>query len=65
MGDFSTLIGGTQYNRQGYGLTYHVPFSVGIALGEAYAYELALSLLYHPVTWQRNGGITLGFEFPL
>jgi len=36
------------------GLTYHIPVSLGFAIGRNHAFEVALSALYHPAP--RNAG---------
>jgi hypothetical protein len=47
------------------GATYHIPFGLGLALGEHHQYELAFQYLFHPEVHQYSGGIVFGFEFPL
>lgn len=45
------------------GLTYHLPFALGIAWGDRPRLELALTCLIHPVQKQLNTGLTFSMGF--
>jgi hypothetical protein len=47
------------------GAMYHIPFSLGLALGEHHQFELSLKYLFHPEQRQINGALAIGFGFPL
>jgi hypothetical protein len=47
------------------GVTVHIPFGVGLALGRDHSVEIAFVYFYHPIEKQTNGGVTIGLSFPL
>jgi hypothetical protein len=47
------------------GVTYHVPWAVGVAFGSRHEYEVALQYLVHPDQHQTSGAVALGFGFQL
>jgi hypothetical protein len=49
------------------GVTYHIPFALGLSFGEMHHYvvDLALSYLFHPDQSQVGGAYALSLAFPL
>jgi len=47
------------------GVTYHVPFAVGLALGPEHDIQLALAFLFHPAQKQATGACTVGLSLVL
>jgi hypothetical protein len=49
------------------GLTYHIPFALGLSLGEMHHYivDLAFSYLFHPALSQFDGALAVSMAFPL
>jgi len=45
------------------GVTYHIPFAIGLALGRDHTVEVALASLYHHD--QDEGAATISLAFPL
>lgn len=43
--------------------TYHVPFAIGLSLGEHHEWDVAFSYLIHPSEDQYAGAIAIGFSF--
>jgi hypothetical protein len=64
LGSLSTRVGDTVDHHTN-GVTYHVPVTIGLALGERRQFEIALSYLLHPAEEQYTGAFGLRFEFPL
>ena len=56
---------GQQVDATGKGLMYHVPFGIGLALGERHQFEIAGQGLVHPEQKQICGGIALGVTLDL
>jgi hypothetical protein len=52
-------------DRSQSGVNYHIPFGLGLALGEYHQYELSFQYLFHPAARQFCGAFAFGFEFPL
>jgi hypothetical protein len=64
IGAMSTRAGGIVDIEQS-GIMYHVPFALGLALGEHHEFELSLQYLFHPEQRQFGGALAIGFGFPL
>jgi hypothetical protein len=64
VGQFSTR-SGLAVSQATNGIAYHVPFSVGVALGEHRQFELAVQYLDHPAQGQTSGALAFGMQFPL
>jgi hypothetical protein len=47
------------------GLTYHIPVSVGFAIGRNHEFEVVLSALYHPAPRNAGGALAVGISVPL
>jgi hypothetical protein len=47
------------------GIAYHVPFALGVALGERRRFEIALLYLFHPEQKQFSGAMAVGLQFAL
>jgi len=56
---------GADVNLQWSGVTYHVPFALGLAFGKQHEYELSFQYMDHPDQHQVTGGIAVGFGFQL
>ena len=52
-----------QIHERTRGLAEHIPFTLGVALGEDHNVELAFSYLFHPAEHQFGGGISAGVMF--
>ncbi len=63
-GHFSTR-SGTSVDRVFDGVTYEVPFSLGLAMGSRRQFELGLQYLIHPEARQVGGGIGIGLRIPV
>ncbi len=64
LGNLTTRFGGIVDDRF-YGVTYHVPWAVGLAFGEHHQYAVELSYLQHPAHDHIAGGVGLGLTIPL
>jgi len=64
LGRFSTRSGALVDVRQ-VGLAYHVPITLGVALGERRQYELAFVYYFHPEQQQVSGAVAIGYQLPL
>jgi hypothetical protein len=64
VGSMSTRAGGI-VDIERSGVMYHVPFALGLALGEHHEFELSLQYLLHPEQRQFGGALAIGFGFPL
>jgi hypothetical protein len=64
LGQFTTQSGPLVDVRE-VGLTYHWPFTLGVALGAHRQYELAFVYLFHPQQAQFSGGFAFGYQFDL
>ncbi len=47
------------------GILFHIPLSIGLALGRRHNYQIAFKYYYHPSVEQFSGAAALGFTFPL
>ncbi len=47
------------------GVTYEIPFSLGLALGSRHQFEIALQYLIHPEAKQVGGGFAVGMRIPV
>jgi hypothetical protein len=47
------------------GITYHIPFALGLAVGKEHNIEIALSYLFHPAVSSFAGGIAVGLRLPV
>lgn len=47
------------------GIQFHVPFSLGLAIGKNHDFELELTYYSYPSLEQVSGAMALGFSFPL
>jgi hypothetical protein len=47
------------------GITHHIPFAIGLSLGEAHNVDLSFAYLIHPSEKQIGGGIVAGLTFVL
>jgi hypothetical protein len=63
-GHFSTR-SGYAVNRTFDGVTYEIPFALGIALGSRRQFEVAFEYLFHPAMEQFAGGVGVGLRVPL
>jgi hypothetical protein len=64
VGTISTRIG-TLYDRHNDGFMYHIPFALGLALGETHSLEVSFSFLFYPSYGQATGALAFGIGFPL
>lgn len=64
LGRFSTRLG-DRGNKTFAGVTYHIPVSLGVLLGEHHGFQIQLRYISHPNRRQMSGGLGLGFDFPL
>ena len=64
VGKIETQIGTFLQDGQS-GFMYHVPWTLGLALGKDHDVEIGLSFLNHPTAGHALGGITIGLEFAL
>jgi len=64
LGSLSTQVGDL-LDVKHTGAAYHVPFALGLALGENRDFELSLHYLFHPEQQQFGGAIAFGVSFPL
>lgn len=64
LGRITTRVGST-LDASRRGVTYHIPWAVGIALGRHYQFELSFQYLEHPEEKQTSGAAALGISFPL
>jgi hypothetical protein len=47
------------------GVMYHIPFTLGLALGPHHEFELSFQYLFHPEQRQFGGAVAIGIGFPL
>ncbi|MEM6718014.1 MAG: outer membrane beta-barrel protein [Bacteroidota bacterium] len=47
------------------GVSYHIPFSVGLELGPKRNFDVSFTYLFHPSAEQFVGAAAIGFTFPL
>lgn len=47
------------------GVLYHIPFSIGLAIGRNHNYEVKFSYYTHPTVHQYSGAAAVGFTFPV
>jgi hypothetical protein len=64
VGSMSTRAGGI-VDIERSGIMYHVPITLGLALGEHHEFELSLQYLTHPEQRQVGAALAIGFGFPL
>jgi hypothetical protein len=64
LGSMSTRAGGLVDIEQS-GVMYHIPFALGLALGEHRDFELSLQYLLHPEQRQFDGAAAIGMGFAL
>lgn len=64
LGHFSTR-SGQVVARHTDGLAYHVPYALGLALGERRQFEIAFTYLSHPAQAQVSGAVAIGVQFLL
>jgi len=63
IGSFETY---TQFiNVKKSGVLYHVPLTLGLALGRKHNYEFKFTYYYHPAVEQFSGAAAVGFSFPI
>ncbi|MEL0454867.1 hypothetical protein WJN01_01405 [Flavobacteriaceae bacterium SZ-1-7] len=63
IGSFTTYTPDT--NKEAKGLLYHIPFTIGLALGPKHNVEVAFVYFVHPTVEHVNGAAALGLSFPL
>jgi hypothetical protein len=63
MGSFKTFTPFT--NLEENGILFHVPFSVGLALGRKNNFEIEYTYYFHPAVEQACGAVAIGYTFPL
>jgi hypothetical protein len=63
VGSFQTYTPYTDLKKKG--VLSHIPFSLGLALGRKYNFELKFTYYYHPTVEQFSGATAVGFSFPL
>jgi hypothetical protein len=63
MGAFKTYTPLTNVNKKG--VVVHIPFSIGLALGQKHDIEVGFNYYFQPAVEQVNGAFAFGFTFPL
>lgn len=63
IGSFETVTPGT--NLEAGGLIYHIPFTLGLALGPQNNVDVAFTYYFHPSVRQYAGAAALGISIPL
>lgn len=63
IGKFKTIT--NKYHIEDSGLTYHLPFSLGIKLGKNHQTDLAFTYYIHNDKQQFAGALAIGFSIPL
>ncbi|MBQ4822104.1 hypothetical protein J8M14_18660 [Aquimarina sp. MMG016] len=63
IGSFETFTPFTNIKENG--LQWHIPFTLGVALGPRHNFDFAVSYYFHPSIEQFAGGVGLGLSFPL
>lgn len=63
IGSFETVTPGT--NLEAGGLIYHIPFTLGLALGPKNNIDVAFTYYFHPTVRQYAGAAALGISIPL
>ncbi len=63
IGSFETYTPATHIKANG--VQFHVPFSLGLALGKKHDFELEFTYYTYPSLEQSSGAMALGFSFPL
>jgi len=56
---------GRQVDVTGEGLMYHVPFSLGLAIGARHQFDVAFEYLFHPEQKQFSGAAAVGLTLDL
>jgi hypothetical protein len=56
---------GTVVSEQMSGITYHVPVTLGLAIGDRHQYEVQLQYLFHPSQSEFCGALAIGLIIPL
>lgn len=64
LGSMSTRAGGI-VDIERSGVMYHVPVTLGLAIGEHRDFELSFQYLFHPEQRQFGGAVAIGFGFPI
>lgn len=54
-----------EHHKRLNGISGHIPFTLGLALGPSHGFELALRVLFHPDAKQNTGVFALGMGFPI
>jgi hypothetical protein len=63
VGSFETY---TEYgSAKKSGVLYHIPLSIGLAIGRNHNYEVKFSYYTHPTVHQYSGAAAVGFTFPV
>ena len=52
-------------NNKKSGITSHIPFSIGLALGRKHKLDFGFTYYFHQSVEQYSGAVAIGFSFPL
>lgn len=63
MGSFKTFTPLTNIEENG--ILFHVPFSIGLALGRKNSFEIEYTYYFQPSVEQACGAVAIGYTFPL
>jgi outer membrane autotransporter protein len=63
VGEFETITNTVNFKESG--LVFHIPFSIGLALGPKHNFEIAFTYYYHNSVEQFGGAAAFGMTFPL
>lgn len=63
IGRFETVTAFDTFDKSG--LIYHIPFSLGLALGKNNTVDVGFTYFFHPTVQQYAGALAVGFTFPL
>lgn len=63
IGSFATFTETTNISKKG--LIFHIPFSIGVAIGKKHKVDIAFTYYYHKSVEQFAGAAAFGLTFPL
>ncbi len=63
IGNFRTFTPFTSVEKKG--VLFHIPVSLGLAIGRKNNYEIAFSYLFHNAAEQFSGAFAIGYTFPI
>lgn len=63
LGKFRTFTTTTDIEKNG--AVFHIPFTLGLALGRQHAFDIEFTYYFHPSIDQFGGAAAVGFSFPV